>query len=124
MTLSITPRYQPDQATAHKKVAKLMPGDVVLVGRPGCDEHVRGADGLIVWTQNAGEVTSRPLTRHVDDEVLRPVDEEADALLAEVTAVHRVPLLPGMWTVDTDLGELWELPGHRFVHVLTQAPTR
>lgn len=112
--------YQRGQLTGRKRVARLEVGDRVLVGFPGHEDYVRGRDGALVWVKELGELLSHPLTKHVEDEQLRPVENKTGALVAIVTATSRIT---DGWQIETNLGPLpVPLAGHHAVHVVL-APT-
>jgi hypothetical protein len=114
--------YQRGQRTTSKRVARLEPGDVILVGFPGYHEYVRGADGELVWEQRPGELTSRPAVRQVQDNVLRLAQRKTGALLATVTGHDRDrptgPYSVPMHRIHTSLGDLPGMPGAYGVMVL------
>ena len=109
-------RYRRGQRATPKRVARLEVGDRVLVGYPGRHEFVRDTDGGLVWEDGV------PVTRHIDDRVLRPTHRRTGALLGHVTG-HRVLAAEGhrsgglyrrapiRHVIETDLGELPPLAG-------------
>jgi hypothetical protein len=121
--------YRRGQKTAHRRVARLEPGDVLLVGFPGRLEYVCGHDGALVWEQVAGSVTSTPATKHIQDHHLRPVEQKTGALLAWVTGRRMLPTqprrdgkaTPSYHIIETDLGDLPPMFGSRAVLVLVEA---
>lgn len=117
--------YRRGMPTLPKRVARLQPGDVVLVGFPGFHEIERGPDGEVIWEQRPGEVTSHPRLRHVQDYELRPAVQKTGALLARVTSRDLIPGKPGfrrsgqtLHVIHTDLGDLVPLHGVNSVSVV------
>ena len=106
--------YQRGQKTTQKRVARLEPGDRVLVGFPGTLEHDRNERGG--WEN----------PHIVQDHQLRPARQKTGALVATVTGRHtELPRRQGwrrssptLHVIETDLGELPALAGVNAVTVL------
>lgn len=119
--------YQRGQRTVRKRVARLEPGDAVLVGFPGYIDFPRDPDGNLLYETDPQTGRRQVKTRHVQDHKLRFVDKKTGALVAMVTGRrHEVPdtrsgfynrRSPVRHIIETDLGDLPSAAGVNSVMV-------
>jgi hypothetical protein len=117
--------YQRGQRTVRKRVARLEPGDRVLVGFPGRVDLLRNEHGYLYELVDG---VSRVKTEHVQDNQLRFVEKKTGALVATVTGrrSEAADYRSGFYgrrgatrhVIETDLGELPPTAGVNSVMVL------
>lgn len=120
--------YKRGSKTINKRVARLEPGDIILVRR-GRWGYLRDEEGKLVLDENGRSVWGLH-DQHIPGVIHSARGRKTNALLAEVKAVHQAApsgernfqrAVPAPRVVETELGNL-VVPGTVAVTVLLEEP--